>query len=46
MEVRMPNPAVREVWTGDPELDPALEDEFYEEPPELKERLDIEMNQE
>ena len=30
----------------DPELDPALEEEFYVEPPELKARLDIEENQE
>ena len=30
----------------DPELDPALEEEFYIEPPELKARLDSEENQE
>ena len=30
----------------DPELDPALEEEFYVEPPELKARLDVEENQE
>jgi hypothetical protein len=29
----------------DPELDPALEQEFYEEPSELKARLDIEEDQ-
>lgn len=31
--------------TIDPELDPALEEESYAEPPELKARLDIEENQ-
>ena len=30
----------------DPELDPALEEEFYIEPPELKARLDMEEAQE
>ena len=30
----------------DPELDPALEEEFYIEPPELKARLDSEEHQE
>ena len=39
----MASPTVREVWTGYPELDPALEDEFYEESPDLKARLDREM---
>ena len=29
----------------DPELDPALEEEFYLEPPELEARLDIEERQ-
>jgi hypothetical protein len=29
---------------ADPELEPLLEEEFYAEPPELKERLDMEEN--
>ena len=34
------------VKTIEPELDPALEDEIFVEPPELRQRLDMEENQE